>query len=57
MLNAIIKDICSYLHIPIIDVLGKAYMQGINDESLTPDIFINRKVSETLEISYAIFIM
>jgi|GEM_PF-766021 hypothetical protein len=34
----IIKDICSYLQIPIINVPGAAFMQGIDDNDLTPDI-------------------
>jgi len=38
MLDGIIKDICSYLHIPIIDVSPQAFTQGINENSLTPDI-------------------
>lgn len=38
MLDGIIKDICFYLHIPIIDVSPQAFMQGIDDNRLTPDI-------------------
>ena len=38
MLDGMIRDICSYLHIPIIDIHPTAYMQGINDNKLTSDI-------------------
>lgn len=38
MLDGMIRDISSYLHIPIIDVHPTAYMQGIDDNKLTSDI-------------------